>query len=61
MMAMVIISMLIGLAVLSTGLASTSWGLDSEVERLAGLIGVLTDEVVLNNHECGLRLERNAY
>ena len=57
----VIISVLIGLAVLSTGFASTSRELDSEAERLAGLIGVLTDEAVLDNREYGLRLERDAY
>ncbi len=39
MVVMVIISVLIGLAVLSTGFASTSRELDSEAERLAGLIG----------------------
>lgn len=49
MVVMVIISVLIGLAVLSTGFASTSRELDSEAERLAGLIGVLTDEAVLDN------------
>ena len=61
MVVMVIISVLIGLAVLSTGFASTSRELDSEAERLAGLIGVLTDEAVLDNREYGLRLERDAY
>ncbi|HHW1821654.1 TPA: type II secretion system minor pseudopilin GspH [Pseudomonas aeruginosa] len=53
MVVMVIISVLIGLAVLSTGFASTSRELDSEAERLAGLIGVLTDEAVLDNREYG--------
>ncbi len=57
MVVMVIISVLIGLAVLSTGFASTSRELDSEAER----IGVLTDEAVLDNREYGLRLERDAY
>ena len=61
MVVMVIISVLIGLAVLSTGFASTSRELDSEAERLAGLIGVLTDEAVLDNREYGLRPERDAY
>lgn len=42
MVVMVIISVLIGLAVFSTGFASTSRELDSEAERLAGLIGTRT-------------------
>ena len=36
--------------------ASTSRELDSEPSGLAGLIGVLTDEAVLDNREYGLRL-----
>ena len=58
---LVILGSLVGLAVLSTGIAGTSRELRSEAERLAGLIGVLVEEAVLDNREYGLRLERTRY
>ncbi len=58
---LVILGSLVGLAVLSTGIAGTSRELRSEAERLAGLIGVLVEEAVLDNREYGLRLERSRY
>lgn len=58
---MVIIASLAGLAVISAGVAGPSRELNHEAERLAGLIGVLADEAVLDNREYGLRLERDSY
>ncbi|WP_236208522.1 type II secretion system minor pseudopilin GspH [Pseudomonas tohonis] len=58
---LVIIGCLVGLAVLSTGVAGPSRELNNEAERLAGLIGVLVDEAVLDNREYGLRLEGDGY
>jgi len=58
---LVILGSLVGLAVLSTGIAGTSRELRGEAERLAGLIGVLVEEAVLDNREYGLRLERGRY
>ncbi len=58
---MVIIGCLAGLAVISSGIAGPSRELRSEADRLAGLIGVLADEAVLDNREYGLRLERDGY
>lgn len=61
MVVMVIISVLIGLVVFSIGFVSILWELDSEVEWFVGLIGVLIDEVVLDNCEYGLCLECDVY
>jgi general secretion pathway protein H len=58
---LVILGSLIGLAVLSTGLAGPARELRNEAERLAGLIGVLAEEAVLDNREYGLQLSREAY
>lgn len=58
---LVIIGALVGLAVLSTGIAGPSRELRNEAERLSGLIGVLVEEAVLDNSEYGLRLERDRY
>nr|WP_041770198.1 type II secretion system minor pseudopilin GspH [Pseudomonas resinovorans] len=58
---MVIIACLAGLAVISSGVAGPTRELNNEAERLAGLIGVLADEAVLDNREYGLRLERDGY
>lgn len=58
---MVVIACLAGLAVISAGTAGPSRELKGEAERLAGLIGVLADEAVLDNREYGLRLERDGY
>ncbi|WAJ36134.1 type II secretion system minor pseudopilin GspH [Pseudomonas sp. GOM7] len=58
---LVILGCLIGLAVLSTGIAGPARELRSEAERLSGLIGVLTDEAVLDNREYGLSFTRESY
>lgn len=58
---LVIVGALVGLAVLSTGIAGPSRELRNEAERLVGLISVLVEEAVLDNSEYGLRLERGAY
>jgi general secretion pathway protein H len=58
---MVVIGCLAGLAVISSGVAGPARQLNHEAERLAGLIGVLADEAVLDNREYGLRLERDGY
>lgn len=57
----VIIGSLIGLAVLSTGIAGPARELRNEAERLAGLIGVLAEEAVLDNREYGLLLAAEGY
>ena len=58
---LVILGSLIGLAVLSTGIAGPARELRSEAERLGGLIGVLVDEAVLDNREYGLSFTREGY
>ncbi len=58
---LVILGSLVGLAVLSTGIAGPARELNNEAERLTGLIGVLADEAVLDNREYGLRLSPEAY
>lgn len=58
---LVILGSLIGIAVLSVGIAGPGRELRNEAERLAGLIGVLADEAVLDNQEYGLLLSREAY
>lgn len=57
----VILGSLIGLAVLSSGIAGPARELRNEAERLAGLIGVLADEALLDNREYGLRLSAEGY
>jgi general secretion pathway protein H len=57
----VILGSLIGLAVLSTGIAGPARELRNEAERLAGLIGVLAEEAVLDNREYGLLLHAEGY
>lgn len=57
----VILGSLIGLAVLSAGIAGPSRELRNEAERLAGLIGVLAEEAVLDNREYGLLLQAEGY
>jgi general secretion pathway protein H len=57
----VILGSLIGLAVLSTGIAGPARELRNEAERLAGLIGVLAEEAVLDNREYGLLLQAEGY
>ena len=58
---LVILGCLIGLAVLSTGIAGPARELRSEAERLGGLIGVLVDEAVLDNREYGLSFTGEGY
>ncbi|MCY1284575.1 type II secretion system protein H [compost metagenome] len=58
---LVIVGGLAGLAVLGTGIAGPARTLNNEAERLAGLIGVLADEAVLDNREYGLRLTPDSY
>lgn len=58
---LVILGSLIGLAVLSVGIAGPGRELHNEAERLAGLIGVLAEEAVLDNQEYGLLLARESY
>ena len=48
---LVILGSLIGIVVLSVGIAGPSRELHNEAERLAGLIGVLAEEAVLENIE----------
>lgn len=61
MVVLVILGTLIGLAVLSTGIAGPSRELRNEAERLGGLIGVLADEAVLDNREYGLWFDAGSY
>ncbi|MFG5861483.1 type II secretion system minor pseudopilin GspH [Metapseudomonas sp. CR1201] len=58
---MVVIACMAGLAVVSAGVAGPARELTHEADRLAGLIGVLADEAVLDNREYGLRVERDRY
>lgn len=58
---LVILGSLIGLTVLSMGVAGPGRELQGEAERLAGLIGVLAEEAVLDNREYGLWLSRDSY
>nr|WP_298145839.1 type II secretion system minor pseudopilin GspH [uncultured Pseudomonas sp.] len=58
---LVILGCLIGLATLSVGIAGPSRELRNEAERLAGLIGVLAEEAVLDNREYGLYLTDDTY
>jgi general secretion pathway protein H len=58
---MVVMACMAGLAVISAGVAGPTRELTNEAERLAGLIGVLADEAVLDNREYGVRLERDSY
>src|SRR5690606_25511824 len=54
---LVLIGTLVGLAVLGGGFAGPGRELRAEAERLAGLIGLLAEEAVLDNREYGLRIE----
>ena len=58
---LVILGCLIGIATLSVGIAGPSRELRNEAERLAGLIGVLAEEAVLDNREYGLYLTDDTY
>ncbi|WP_156684107.1 type II secretion system minor pseudopilin GspH [Pseudomonas sp. GV071] len=61
MVVLVILGVVIGLAVLSSGIAGPSRELRNEAERLTGLIGVLADEAVLDNREYGLWFDTTSY
>ena len=58
---LVILGTLVGLAVLSTGIAGPARELRNEAERLSGLVGVLADEAVLDNREYGLWFDASSY
>lgn len=58
---LVLIGSLVGLAVLGGGFAGPARELRSEAERLAGLIGVLAEEAVLDNREYGLRIDADQW
>ncbi|UTW07392.1 type II secretion system minor pseudopilin GspH [Pseudomonas benzenivorans] len=58
---LVILGVLIGLAVIGTGATGPARELHDEAERLAGLIGVLAEEAVLDNREYGVHLSAGAY
>lgn len=58
---MVILGCLISVAVFSSGNASTSRELRDEAQRLAAIIGLLTDEAVLDNREYGLLIRPEGY
>lgn len=61
MVVMVILGILISLAVLSIGTSSTSRELRDEAQRLAAVVGVLSDEAVLDSREYGLWLDDDRY
>lgn len=58
---LVVLGCLLGLVVLGSGIAGPGRELRGEAERLAGLIGVLAEEAVLDNREYGLRLSGAGY
>ncbi|QGW21453.1 type II secretion system minor pseudopilin GspH [Pseudomonas phenolilytica] len=57
----VLLGILVSLAVLTTGSSSTSRELRDEARRIAALIGVLSDEAVLDSREYGLLVNREGY
>ncbi|WP_028241687.1 type II secretion system minor pseudopilin GspH [Stutzerimonas azotifigens] len=61
MVVMVILGILISIAVLSIGTASTSRELRDEAQRLAATLGVLADEAVLDSREYGLWVNDQGY
>lgn len=58
---LVLIGTLVGLAMLGGGFAGSAREMRGEAERLAGLIGVLAEEAVLDNREYGLRIETDQW
>ncbi|WXL24432.1 type II secretion system minor pseudopilin GspH [Ectopseudomonas mendocina] len=58
---LVILGVLISLTAFSSGIAGPGRKLQGEAERLAGLIGVLAEEAVLDDQEYGLLLTPNTY
>jgi len=57
----VLLGILVSVAVLSVGGSSTSRELRDEARRLAALIGVLSDEAVLDSREYGLLVTSEGY
>ncbi|MHA3886294.1 type II secretion system minor pseudopilin GspH [Stutzerimonas degradans] len=57
----VLLGILVSLAALTTGSSSTSRELRDEARRIAALIGVLSDEAVLDSREYGLLVNREGY
>jgi general secretion pathway protein H len=57
----VIMGSLLSLAVLSSGTASHARELRDEAQRLASIIGLLSDEAVLDNREYGLLIRAEGY
>ncbi|MDA0427532.1 type II secretion system minor pseudopilin GspH [Stutzerimonas frequens] len=57
----VLLGILVSVAVLSVGGSSTSRELRDEARRLAALIGVLSDEAVLDSREYGLLVSSEGY
>ena len=57
----VLLGILVSVAVLSVGGSSTSRELRDEARRLAALIGVLSDEAVLDSREYGLLVNHEGY
>ncbi|MCF7200851.1 type II secretion system minor pseudopilin GspH [Pseudomonas oligotrophica] len=58
---LVLLGILVGLAVLASGSSSSSRELQEEARRLAALIGVLSDEAVLDSREYGLLIGEHGY
>jgi general secretion pathway protein H len=58
---LVLLGILVGLAVLASGSSSSSRELRDEARRLAALIGVLSDEAVLDSREYGLLVSDAGY
>lgn len=57
----VLLGILVSLAALTTGSSSTSRELRDEARRIAALIGVLSDEAVLDSREYGLLVNHEGY
>lgn len=57
----VLLGILVSVAVLSVGGSSTARELRDEARRLAALIGVLSDEAVLDSREYGLLVDSQGY
>ncbi|WP_037044194.1 type II secretion system minor pseudopilin GspH, partial [Pseudomonas sp. BAY1663] len=57
----VLLGILVSVAVLGVGGSSTARELRDEARRLAALIGVLSDEAVLDSREYGLLVDSQGY
>lgn len=60
-MVLVILGALVGVAVLSAGIAGPSRGMKVEAERLQGVLTLLADQALLDNREYGLQISPHAY